>query len=146
MGKSGQAVHDGKGDRIDSLRVKQILGDITKKVDSYRAEWLDADFKLINRDLYMHYDHRIIGGNLKPQKTEKLELCLMEDCSIDINSANRQGLPIRKASSGISYWYPRSDNNSVAWFGADSVGVFLDCDGDPRGSDGGLGVRVAKIR
>lgn len=124
---------------------KNIYNDITEVGDPYRAEWIDADFKVVNNQLVMHYNHRLFGNELKPQNSEQLEKCLMEDCTVDIVSFNKQGLPTKKGND-FSYWYPRSDNNSVAGFVADSVGAGLDCDRDPRNSGAELGVRAARAK
>ena len=139
-------VYDGAGGKIDSSRVSQLLEDITTKRDPYRAEWLDADFKVVGGKLMMNYNHRTISGKLVPQNIEQLESCLMEDCYVDLSSANRQGFPTRKSSNQEFYfWHPLSDNNSVARFWADSGRVYLSCSWFPQVSDSGLGVRVAKI-
>lgn len=119
---------------------KNLYKEITEVRDPYSGEWIDADFKLANNKLYMNYNHKIFGGEVKPQNSDPLEKCLMEDCKVDIGSFNRQGLPIKKGND-FSYWYPRSDNNSVARFGAGSDWAILNCDWNLQDSDAELGVR-----
>ena len=119
---------------------KNLYNEITEVRSPYRAEWIDADFKVANDKLYINYNHKIFGGEVKPQNSDLIEKCLMEDCKVDIGSFNRQGLPTKKGND-FSYWYPRSDNNSVAGFGAFSGGAGLCCCWDPRGSGAELGVR-----
>ena len=143
--KSGN-VHNGKGTKLDSAKVNTLLEDILKKKDPYRAEWLDADFKVVNCNLYINYNHRTDNGILKPQNTELLEPCLMKDCYIDLLSANKQGLPTKKMrKKDIYFYYPRRNNNSVARFDAGSGRVCFNCDGNPLSSNASLGVRHAKI-
>ncbi len=118
---------------------KRIYNEITEVKDPLRTEWIDADFKVINNILHINYNHRTVNGRLTPQTSERLEACLMEDCKVDLNSFNRQGLPTRKGND-LYYYFPRSDNNSVARFCAGSGGASLDCYGYPGGSDSSLGV------
>ncbi|MGD9275686.1 MAG: hypothetical protein PVJ67_00775, partial [Candidatus Pacearchaeota archaeon] len=62
-----------------------------------------------------------------------------------IKNHTPQGHISKEVKSGnLYYWSPRSDNNSVAWFGVDSVRAFLDCYGDPSGRISGLGVRAVR--
>jgi hypothetical protein len=68
----------------------------------------------------------------------------MKDRKVDLSSFNKQGLPTKKGNS-FDYWFPRSDNNSVARFGAISGRAGLVCFRNPSDSVGGLGVRRAKI-
>ncbi len=122
---------------------KGIYNEITEVRKFWRAEWLDADFKVVNDLLHINYNHRIVNGSLQPQNSEPLEDCLMEGCKIDLESFNRQGLPIKKGNS-FFYWFPMSDNNSVAGFFAGSGGTGLFCRGGPRDSGSELGVRRAR--
>ena len=156
--KFGNAFYaDGK--KADKDVLDNILDEIITKRNPYRAEWLDADFKVIkgkglfgSKSLFINYNHKLVGNDLAPEKSELLEECLMEDKTpgIDLDNllinSTKQGLPKKNISSGsLYYWYPRSDNNSVAMFNADSDRTWLYCDGYPSSSDGGLGVRRAKI-
>ena len=110
-----------------------IYKDITEVRNPLRAEWLDADFKVKKRKLYINYNHVLDSqGNLQPQNSEKLEACLMEDktSGIDLNewldSSTSQGLPKSNIKSGeLYYWAPMSDNESVACFDAGSDGADL---------------------
>ena len=50
----------------------------------------------------------------------------------------------KKQSNGkLYYWCPDKDNNSVAWFVADSDRAFLSCGRDPSSTNSSLGVRLA---
>ena len=61
------------------------------------------------------------------------------------NCHTTQGLPNKKVKSGdLYYWYPRSDNNSVAWFFAVSDWASLGCGRFPSVRDSGLGVYAVK--
>lgn len=160
-GIGGKPVFDGKKNRVNSSKLSEVYNEIFEVRDPWRSEWLDADFKVADvsmigkianfvgdkvGQLYVNYDHRLIKGELKPQKVELLEACVMEDTWIDPTSFNRQGLPTRKLDAHkLYYWYPRRDNNSVAWFGANSDGAVLDCLRGPSYTGGALGVRAARV-
>ena len=138
-----RTVYDGRGTRLASGKVDEILDEILTKREPWRAEWLDAYFKDVNGGLNISYDHRIINGQLKPQRTEPLESCVMEDAYINLFSANRQGLPTSKTRTQETYfWHPK--DGRVARFGANSDGVDLVADWGPADSDSSLGVRVAR--
>jgi len=131
----------------------EIYKDITEVRSPWRAEWLDADFKTKGEDLYIHYNHKIDENkSLVPQNSEVLgKNTLMKNKTPGISLENwlenptKQGLPSKKTSSGnLSYWNPRSDNNSVARFDADDVRAFLDCDGYPSDGFSYLGVRAVR--
>ncbi|MDD5192573.1 MAG: hypothetical protein PHH54_01555 [Candidatus Nanoarchaeia archaeon] len=124
----------------------ELYKDITEVRNPWRANWLDADFKVKNKELCINYNHKVDSqGNLKPLNTEKLEACLMEDCYADILDYNRQGLPFptkKTKNKEFYYWFPRSDNNSVATFSAYSDSAFLYCYRNPDGRGASLGVFV----
>ncbi len=142
--KTGNAL-DGLEQRLSEDEVKGIYKDITEKKDPYRAEWLDADFKVVDGRLHINYNHRNVNEKLQPQNSEPLEGCVMENSYVDlIGSANTQGLPTRGSNNQeFYYWKPLEDNNSVAWFLAGSGRVCLGCGWDPGGSVASLGVRAA---
>ncbi|MDD5649475.1 MAG: hypothetical protein PHF86_03530 [Candidatus Nanoarchaeia archaeon] len=131
----------------------EIYNDIIEVRDPWRAEWLDADFKVKNKKLYINYNHILDSkGNLIPKNLELLENCLMEDKTpgIDLeswlNNSIKQGLPKKDVNSGSLYYYcPMKDNNSVVGFVAGSGGASLDCSGNPHDASVALGVRPAKI-
>jgi len=132
---------------------EQILDEILTVRDFWRAEWLDANFKIINEKLHINYNHRIINGKLKPLNSEPLEDCLMKDKIIGINldywlkNPTKQGLPRKNTPAGkLCYWYPVKNNNSVVAFLANSNVPDLDCNRYSGNSDSSLGVRVAKTR
>jgi hypothetical protein len=132
----------------------EIYKDITEVKSPWRAEWLDADFKVKNDRLYINYNHKLTEkGNLVPHNSEVLtEDTLMKDKTPGISLENflesnhkNQGLPNKKVKSGnLYYWYPKDDNNSVAGFDADGSGAILGCYGVPSGQYSVLGVRAAK--
>jgi hypothetical protein len=128
----------------DRAEAQLILDDILAKRDPWRAEWLDAKIAKPGADLFYQYEHKIINNQAIPQKSEKLDSCLMEDCWADIFNGNSQGLPTRKLGTNYEqgknsyFWYPRSDR--VARFGANSDGALLDCDRNPANTFPSLGV------
>ncbi|MEK6824213.1 MAG: hypothetical protein AABY06_04220, partial [Nanoarchaeota archaeon] len=125
---------------------QDIYKDIIEVRNPWRAEWLDANFKKRKDGLYILTENET--------KEEKLEECLMQDKTprIDledyINSNHtKQGLPNKKVENGsLYYWYPRSDNDSVAWFDAIDSRAYLYCNGYPSYTFSNLGVRAAKQR
>jgi len=144
-------VYDGSRATVPKGELQEIYNDILK-TGNYRGEWLDADFKFIDGKLWIYSGHQLKGGKLEPQIKEPLESGnVMEDCLVDLKF-NRQGFPTAKSSlndyqqgKNIHSYFPRSDNNSVAWFGAGSGWAGLYCDVGPSSGDGVLGVRAAKI-
>jgi len=119
------------------------------------AEWLDADFKVKDKKLYINYNHVLdSNGNLIYKNSEVLDKAtLMEDKTPGIsledyltNNNTKQGLPSKNVKSGdFYYWFPGDDNNSVARFDADSGGAGLDGDRDPSSvRDSSLGVFAVK--
>ena len=128
----------------EKQEAEQILDDILTVRNPWRAEWLDARFEEKGEELYVHYNHRTIKGELKSQ-SEKLEGCLMEnklpgiDLEYWLNNHTKQGLPKPDNLDGdLCYWGPR--NNRVARFDAYSGRVNLLCDRNPDYSDDSLGV------
>jgi len=125
---------------------KQIYEEITEVGEPWRTEWLDADFKVINRVLHINYSHWTdSNGQLKPRNSEPLKDCLMSDklISLDywLDHATSQGLPPLNCISGdLHYYETMNDNESVARFGSDSPGTIFDCSRDPSGSGFTLGV------
>jgi len=133
----------------NSSEVASILDDILTVRNPYRAEWLDADFKVEKKKSYINYN--VFESGKIVAKKELLENCLMTDkepgIDLDswINNSTKQGLPKTNVADGsIYYWFPRSDNNSVARFVANSGWADLDCDRDPSDTSDGLGVRAIR--
>jgi hypothetical protein len=158
--RTGKA-YDGAGKLINSQKIEGILDDIYKVESSWRSEWLDADFKVLDKKfglfggkVVMNYEHRIINGKLTPtRKDEVLEGYLDEtknpgiDLADWLTRATYQGLPPSDVKMGSLYYYkPGKDNNSVAGFGAGSGRAVLDCGGDPSGTGAALGVRAARAK
>jgi hypothetical protein len=127
-----------------------VYNEMTEVRDPSRREWIDADFKVKGKDLYVNYNHIVDkNGNLIPQNSEILDKnTLMKDKIPGIsledylnNNHTSQGFPNKNVKSGdLYYWYPKSDNNSVARFVADSDGAVLDCGRDPSNGNSSLGV------
>ncbi|MFH1503417.1 MAG: hypothetical protein ABIE36_02055 [Candidatus Diapherotrites archaeon] len=132
----------------------ELYKEITEVRSPWRANWLDADFKVKGKDLYINYNHVLnANGSLVPKNSEVLDKnTLMKDktpgISLDdyiLENHTSQGLPNKKVKSGdLYYWNPRSDNNSVAGFLAYSDGAVLCYDGGPSARVSGLGVFAVK--
>ncbi|MBI2672995.1 hypothetical protein HYX19_01935 [Candidatus Woesearchaeota archaeon] len=130
-----------------------IYDHITKAGEPWRAEWLDADFKVVINTLHINYNHRIVNGNLQPQNSEPLTSYLSTNETLGISlddwlsNPTLQGLPRVDIKEGnLNYWYPRFNNNSVARFDVHSNGADLNYCGNPSYAYFTLGVRAAKIR
>ena len=127
---------------------QEIYNEITQVREPWRAEWLDADFKLVNGVLNINYNHTIQNGKLIPRNSEPLDgNTLMENRTPGISLEDwlkfptSQGFPRKDIVKGdLYYWAPMSDNNSVARFDAVSDGAYLNCGRDPSGRDSDLGV------
>jgi len=156
--KSGKAF-DGRGKSIDKRKLDSVLDDILTVRDPWRSEWLDADFKVLDKKLkvfggkvVMNYEHRIVNGNLSAsRKDEVMEGYLAQDKKpgIDVNDwlsrATYQGLPPQDVGEGkLWYWQPGKDNNSVAGFYAYSGRAGLFCYWDPSLRNSNLGVRAVR--
>jgi hypothetical protein len=129
-----------------------VYNEITEVRNPWRAEWLDADFKMKGKDLYVNFYLFDAGGNII-QKSELLDRnTLMEDKIPGIsledylnNNHTIQGLPNKEVKSGdLYYWRPRSDNNSVAGFVANSGRAGLYCYWYPPFVASALGVRAVR--
>lgn len=149
--RSGNA-YDGRGRKVDSGKLNDIFKEITEVRDPWRAELLDADFKVDGENFIINYSHRFRSWKetLISKCSEPLAPCLMENNmpGIDLvewlDNANYQGLPKEDVKSGaLFYWQPGSDNISVARFSADSIGTFLDCNWNPHNRFSSLGTRSA---
>jgi len=130
----------------------EIYKEITEVRSSWKAEWLDADFKVVNEKLHINCYHVLdSNGNLIPKNSELLDNnTLMENKTPGISledyltkNHTNQGLPSKNVNSGDFYYrYPISDNNSVARFYVYSVWTLLDCNGYASGRGSPLGVRA----
>lgn len=131
---------------------KDIYNEITEVRAPWRAEWLDAYFKLKNNKLYINSNHTYQNGNLIPQTSEVLQVnTLMKDkipgISLEdyLQNPTKQGFPTKKTKSGNLFcWAPMSDDNSVERFDAGIYRANLSCNTNPSGRYSVLGVRAAK--
>ena len=148
-------VYDVSGKELSADFLRGVFDDIFGIKSPWRAEYIDADFKKGKDGLYINSNHVLdANGNLIPQTSEVLDKStLMKDKTPGIfledylhSNYTTQGLPKKSVIKGdFYYWYPRSDNNSVAGFGAYSDGAGLDCNGGPSVRDPGRGVRSISI-
>ncbi|MFH1365342.1 MAG: hypothetical protein ABIH28_02045 [archaeon] len=131
----------------------EIYKEITEVRAPRRAEWLDADFKVKDKRLYVNSNHVLDEkGNLVPKNSELLdERTLMKDRTPGISleswlaNPTKQGLPPKETKSGdLFYWCPRSEDNSVARFFVYSDWVGFSCYGFPSDRGADLGVRAVK--
>ena len=131
--------------------LQEVYDDITEVRSPWRAEWIDADFKVKDGKLYVNSNHVLdSNGNLIPQNSEVLSrTTLMEDKRISLEdwlqNPTKQGFPTKKTSSGDLFYYnPRDDDNSVAEFYARGGWPYFDCDRSPSGRYSSLGVRAVR--
>lgn len=147
-------VYDGSGKQIDSKLCEKLLMDTIKAQIPWRANWIDADYKVGKKEVEVHSDHIFDNkGNIINYKSEVLdEDTLKENKQIDFvdyitKNHTSQGQISKKVKSGNFYsWSPGIDNNSVAWFSAFDARAVLSCGRLPSDWGSGLGVRAAKLR
>lgn len=139
--KNEKPIFDAAGNKI-SDKVKK---DLYKRLTSDCWSWLNGKFKISDAKNSIEYITDLDSNNNLLTRTEDLEDCLMEDCYVDFEILNSQGLPTRKYSKqnyvkedNIYFWYPR--NGQVARFYAYSGGAILVCDRDPSDRYSSLGV------
>jgi len=146
-------VYDVSGKQLEPKYLKQIFDDIFKIQSPWRAEYIDADFKIQKEDLIINY-HIFENGKIV-QKSEVLDKnTLMKNKTPGISLENwlcdkntSQGLPTNKTKSGdLYYWAPMKDNNSVARFDAYNDRTFLNCSRYPSNRNAILGVRSCFAR
>jgi len=143
--KGKRKLYDGAGKVLDRNEIEDIYKHLTTNhINGGAWAWLNSKFSKDNQDKWYIETANVVNDKLEFDKSS-LEACLTEDCYIDFNSLNKQGLPIRKSTNqeykqgeNIYYWHPRADR--VARFNAYSDGAYLGCDGDPAGSGSSLGV------
>lgn len=117
-----------------------------------RLEWLDADFKMKDKKLYLNTNHILENGELIPQYSKPVtKNTLMKNKTPGIsleawlNNPTAQGLPRKNINKGDLYYLaPMDDNNSVAGFNAGVGWASFNCDWGPSYRYSDLGVRVAK--
>ncbi len=141
------------GKEIDKQILQNYFNDIYAVKNPWRAEWIDADFKVEDRKLYLKDNHILDkDGNLISSRTRKLQKnILMQNKTPGISltdfltNPTQQGLPNKETKKGdLYYWHPLSDNNSVARFNAVSCGAYLSCDRSPSNWYANLGVRAVR--
>jgi len=127
----------------------EIYLEITDLKDLWRAEWLDAEFKVENKDLFVYY--YVFENNKIIRKKEKLDedtLRLDKTPGILLENwlkdSTKQGLPKKDIKNGdLYYWNP--ENGKVAVFSADDGGAVLYCYWNPSYLGSSLGVRAVKL-
>ncbi len=147
-------VFDVSGKKVDSKLCEKLLMDSIKVQSPWRANWVDADYKTGEKGLEIHSNHVFDKqGKIINYKSEVVDSnTLMEDKQIDVvdyitKNHTSQGHVTGKVKKGTFYfWHPRSDNNSVAGFGAGSDRAVLVCGWGPSYWGSFLGVRAAKLR
>ena len=132
---------------------KENKKDIYDKITQGRpsgAEWLDADFKVEGKNSVVYY-HVFEGDEIvrKSEVFDKNTLRKDKTPGISLESlltnSTAQGLPKKSTKDGdLYYWAPMDDNNSVAWFDANSVRAYLGCGRNPSDGGSGLGARAVR--
>jgi hypothetical protein len=136
------------------INFPEVYKEITEIRSQWRAEWLDADFKVENGNLVIYFHAFNSDGKIIKKKERLDKDTLMSDRAPGIsienwldNSHTNQGLPSKNCRKGDSYyWCPDKYNNSVAGFIVYSGRSFFNCNRDPSNSIPSLGVRAVKSR
>ena len=147
-------VFNANGNYLDSRKLEVILNVLLKIRNPYRAEWLDAYFKVdpTNNSLTINYDHRTVNGKLVPIHKKEIIKFSVETEGIDLDSwlsssINIHGLPYFSAIKGSTYYYtPTRDKDSVARFFANCIDSGLHCSIQPFNFDDFIEVRAAKLK
>lgn len=124
--ESRRDVYHGTGQKINGLRVREILGDIFEAKEPFRGEWLDARFEDIEGVLYMASDHRTVStGHVEPMYLQPVKDGYLEDeCRISLSEINIQGLPTKRGKdAGYIPPKPSSESGTIVW--ANERGPFL---------------------
>ncbi len=142
--KGSKKIYDGKGNEIDTPKLKIVYNEIWAKRDPWRGEWLDAKFRTSGGDLGMLSLHAISGNKIVPHYVMALEDHVREDSYVSLTRINNQGLPTvaNENVTPLFFYYPKIE--AVAWFVADSDRADLSCDRVPSGRYDGLGVRAVR--
>ncbi len=134
-------VYDGLCRPLQPEILREVYNEIVEVRSPWRGEWLDADYKCINDELWLYSGHTLQGNSLEPLRKEKLLSCFMEKGrKIMLATCNEQGMPVERGND-IYYWCQDKDNHSVAWLGADSGRADLNCNWNPDYCNAELGVR-----
>jgi hypothetical protein len=130
----------------------EIYSEITEVRNPWRGEWLDANFKIENKELFVCYhvfeNNKIIfkrekldKGTLIKKKTSGISL----DSWLNNTNSTNQGLPKDNINSGnLHYWCSMKNHNSVARFYVDSDRAYLNCNTDSFDGSSHIGVRAVK--
>ena len=134
-------VYDVSGKEIDSKLCEKLLRDTVGANSPWRGEWLNNDLKTSEKGLEVRAGNTFDKeGNLIDYKSEILDKnTLMKDKTPGISledylekNHTSQGFPNKEVKSGdLYYWFPKSDNNSVVRFVANSGGAYLNCNRNP---------------
>ncbi|HLC53276.1 MAG TPA: hypothetical protein VJK03_01915 [Candidatus Nanoarchaeia archaeon] len=146
--KSGNAF-DGNGSHVARVALTNCLNDIIEVRDPWRAEWLDASFKIVGRKMQISYN--VLQNGVATRVTAPAKDYLNRDRTpgIDFNAwldnATEQGLPSARIAKGdLYYWKPL--DGAVAGFDANSGRADLVCNWDPQITNPELGVRAARVK
>ncbi|MEK6950803.1 MAG: hypothetical protein AABX13_03725 [Nanoarchaeota archaeon] len=130
--KSPEKLYDGKGNRLpDSRRITLLHELLTQSGTVESEEQLDAYFDIKEGVLTLQTEHRFNRqGKLEPFYSEEVGAALRKDCSIDLSSCNRAGLPLKEGTD-LKYIHPRP--GSMAKFQVErKEGLTLHCAVDPH--------------
>lgn len=148
-------VYDVSGKQLDTKFLGNVFYDIFGVKSPWREEFIDAYFKVKDKNLYINSNHVLdTNGNLIPNNSEILDKnTLMKDETPGISledwleNPTKQGFPKSDCKKGdLVYLFPRRDNNSVVGFDAYDYRVSLFCYRSPSNRGANLGVRSCLAR
>lgn len=143
-----EKVEDENGNGIHPKLLQAVYDDIAKKVDPYRAEWLNAKFEFDFSGGHL-IKQKLKDGRLEEVKKELHPDTLMEYRRINLRDLVKyhtpQGFPAKDIPEGndINFYGPQG--NSVARLSANSVRFILGCNRYPLVSGPSLGMRSQKF-
>jgi len=150
--KGNQKAYDGNGNQLDS----RVLGDaylhrVSSHINGGAWSHLNGMFVSNNQGFKKLGIKYVVGVDLDARKLSfeevPLEECVFEDCFVELDGLNSQGLPRKKShvqeySRGDNLGYGRLYEGGVAWFSANSGWAYLGCSRNPLNCNASLGVLV----
>jgi len=143
-------IYDLLGNQITDEELEDVYLHLTKNhINNGAWSWINAKFTEAKEGFNKMGLEVVSKVDLNERKFDfeitPLEEFVLEDCYVDLDSFNSQGLPtkrsnVQKYSSGDNLYFRFPRKGYVARFGAGSGRAGLDCDRDPSYSDPSLGV------
>ena len=150
--ESSKPVYDGNGILIRQDKKRLILNSIyegPKSENFFVGEHLDNTFYILNSELWMAYNYRVINNKIFPLDNKKINPSnenhyLSDHFSINLNELDENRLPIKFNDSGRIEFLPPFDNSASRFVVDKFYSKYLNlyCSKDNIGM--GIGIREAR--